>query len=182
MQMLNSESTVSPWIPKHTTGLYNFCLHDTKPHSLLWSLTHGCADYETDVYLCSNKKNSENWLKWFIINNHFTTVQLHNSLIHPSRIWELGEISPQVSVAGWRPACLVDGILISASFLFQSCGFNFTFTFSIDILLPWRCIHLSPGQQIIKMPELLCQQFLSTLKLSPPRVYWPWPTLLKKSW
>lgn len=60
-------------------------------------------------------------------------------------------------------------LLCFSQFLFQNCGFNFTFTFNIEKknFFSLRCIGLSPGQQITRRPELLKQQSMSTLRLSP---------------
>lgn len=170
----NSESTVFPWIPKHPDWSLH-CLKDIEPHSLLWSLTYHCVDYKTDIYLCFNKKNTENHHKWFIID--LTTAHWLNynysSLIHPPLIWELREMGP-LDISG-----CVEMLkrLFYFQFSFQSCDFNFTSTFNIENLLPSRCSRLSPGQQIIRMPELLRQQSVSTLRPSPSN--FPTPAYLR---
>lgn len=146
----------------HHWSLY--CLKDIEPHSLLRSWTHSCAGYETDIYLCFNKKNTENHHKRFITNKRLFNYSPDSQLIYSSSTdWEPRAISPGDSSSWVEDTQWI----ILFQFLFQSCDFNFTFTFNIENLLPWRCTRLSPGQQIKRMPEWLRQQSICTRRLPP---------------
>lgn len=112
----NSESTVFPWIPKHTTGLY--IVWRTLSHILCYGAEHIAVQVTKQIFIYALTKRT---LRTIIngssqINVYLTTAQTHSSFIHPLLIENQEKSALEIVVAGLK---ILNGSFYS-SFCFRA--------------------------------------------------------------